>query len=93
MLRDHLAAPIPEKLRSTLTFLRKLSLTPEAVTPADIAPLRASGLSERAIEDAIYTCALFDTIVRVADALDAKVPSAAYAARAARSLRRFGYFL
>jgi alkylhydroperoxidase family enzyme len=63
------------------------------VTPADVSPLRAAGLSERAIEDALYIGALFDIIVRVADAMDAQVSSTDYAGRVARSLRRFGYFL
>ena len=37
-----------------LEFLEKLTMRPESVTSQDIAPLRAAGLSDSAISDAIY---------------------------------------
>lgn len=52
-----------------LAFLEKLTLKPREVEPADVAPLRAAGLSDEAIADAIHVCANFNLINRVSDAL------------------------
>lgn len=81
MLEDWLTAPVSEKLRVTLGFLEKLTMAPGDVGPADVEPLRASGLSDEAIEDAILVCALFNVIDRVADALDFEVPETQATAR------------
>jgi len=84
-------APIGEKLRATLGLLEQVTLTPDAVGPEAIAPLRAAGVSEQAIEDALYVCAYFNIIDRMADALDFDVPSAeAFSQRADMLLER-GY--
>ncbi len=69
VLEDWRSAPVDEKLRATLGFLEKLTVTPHDVGPEDIEPLRASGLSDNAIEDAILVCTLFNSINRVSDAL------------------------
>ena len=50
-------APIDSRLRATLGFLEKLTLHPNDVRAADVAPLRAVGVSDVAIEDAINVCA------------------------------------
>ena len=55
--------------RAILPFLAKLSLTPDQVGPDDLAPARAAGVSEAAIVDAVYICAEFALMNRVADAL------------------------
>jgi alkylhydroperoxidase family enzyme len=47
-----------------------LTLTPSAMTEADIEKLRAVGLDDRAIHDATQVIAYFNYINRVADALD-----------------------
>jgi alkylhydroperoxidase family enzyme len=80
-------------LRVTLGFLEKLTLRPDDVQPADVAPLRAAGLSDQAIEDAIHVCALFNVIDRVADSLDFDIPSAKSLRRSATMLLRVGYRL
>jgi uncharacterized peroxidase-related enzyme len=69
VLADYRTAPISGKLRAMLGFLEKLTLQPAGVGPADVAPLRAAGLSDEEIEDAIHVCALFNVINRVADSL------------------------
>ncbi|HQV29971.1 MAG TPA: hypothetical protein PLL45_19745 [Thermoflexales bacterium] len=71
---DWRSAPVSEPLRQMLGFLQKLSLTPAETTPADIAALRATGLSDTAISDAIHICAMFNMIVRIADTLGFDVP-------------------
>ncbi|HTG31687.1 MAG TPA: hypothetical protein VLB76_02055 [Thermoanaerobaculia bacterium] len=69
VLADYRTAPIPEKLRAMLGFLEKLTLNPAGIGPDDVAPLRAAGLTDEKIEDAIHVCALFNVINRVADSL------------------------
>jgi uncharacterized peroxidase-related enzyme len=91
VLDDWRTAPVGEKLRATLGFLERLTLSPGEVTPADVAPLRAAGVSDRAIEDAIQVCALFNLIDRVADALDFEVPSPESFAQSAEMLLKRGY--
>jgi uncharacterized peroxidase-related enzyme len=68
-------APIDPKLRATLGFLEKLTLAPTAVRPADLAPLRAAGVSDAAIEDAIHVCVLFNIYNRLADSFRFSLPS------------------
>jgi len=43
-----------------LEFLEKLTLTPEEIVQEDIAPMRTAGVSNQAIEDAIYVCTYFN---------------------------------
>lgn len=69
VLEDWRTAPIPEKFRAMLGFLEKMTLTPQELGPADVAPLRAAGLSDEEITDAIHVCAAFNLINRLADAL------------------------
>ena len=93
MLDDWRSAPIAAKLRSTLGFLEKLTLRPNDVRPADVAPLRAAGLSDDAIEDAINVCALFNIYDRLADALGWYLPDAGGYAASAQNLMKRGYLL
>lgn len=88
---DWRAAPLDPKLRATLGFLEKLTLHPNDVRPADIAPLRAAGVSDEAIEDAINVCALFNIYDRMADALGWWLPAAGGYAAGARNLIARGY--
>lgn len=74
-----------------LGFLEKLTLDPDRVIPADVAPLRAVGLTDEAIEDAIHVCALFNIIDRVADTLDFDVPGPDAFAESAKVLLQRGY--
>jgi uncharacterized peroxidase-related enzyme len=87
VLEDYRTAPISEKLRAMLAFLEKLTLRPGEVSPDDVAPLRAVGLSDEEIEDAIEVCAHFNMINRVADSLGfARATPKGYAAGAKRLL-------
>jgi uncharacterized peroxidase-related enzyme len=81
--RDWRTAPVAERLRATLGFLAKLTLHPADVTHDDAEAVRAAGVSEGALVDAIHVCALFSMIVRLADSLGWDVPSFdSFAARA-----------
>lgn len=55
--------------------MEKLTLTPEQVTPDDAARVLAAGVSAQALVDAIYICALFNLMDRVADALGFEIPA------------------
>jgi alkylhydroperoxidase family enzyme len=76
-------------LRATLGLLEKLTLTPEDVGPQDMEAVRATGVSEQAMLDAIYICVAFNLIDRVADALGFEIPET-FARGAASQLKR-GY--
>ena len=58
-----------------LGFLEKLTLRPEELVPADAETVRAAGVSDEAIADAIHVAALFNMIVRLADSLEWDVPT------------------
>jgi len=93
VLADWRTALIDAKLRATLGFLEKLTLTPADVGPADMVPLRAAGLSDAAIEDAIHACVLFNVYDRMADALKFHLPGPGGYAASGRSLMKRGYLL
>ena len=91
--RDWRTAPLSPQLRATLGFLETMTLRPGELGPADAEAVRAAGVSDQALEDAIHVCALFNMIVRLADSLGWDVPSPeAFAARAETMLAT-GYLL
>lgn len=67
VLADWRTAPVDDKLRAMLGFLETLTLRPDEVTAADVAPLRAAGWPDEAIEKAIYVCFCFSVMDRLAD--------------------------
>lgn len=91
VLGEWRTAPVGERLRAMLGFLEKLTLEPASVTAADVAPLRAVGLSDAAIEDAIHATVLFNIYDRMADTLEFDVPGAEAFAADAKMLLRRGY--
>jgi alkylhydroperoxidase family enzyme len=91
VLDDWRSAPIKQKLRATLGFLEKLTLTPGEIGRDDVAPMRKAGLSDQAIEDAIYVCTYFNIIDRIADSLDFQVLSSETFAQRAGNFLREGY--
>ena len=91
VLEDWNTAPIDEKTKVMLGFLRTLTLEPLHVGAKDIARLREVGLSDDAIEDAIHICASFNVINRLADAFGFELPSPRGLARSTEILLRRGY--
>ena len=59
-----------------LGFLETLTLRPAELRRADADAVRQAGVSTDALVDAIYICALFSMIVRMADSLGFDVPPA-----------------
>ena len=87
MLADYRTAPVDDRLRATLALLEKLTLRPEEVEPSDVEAARAAGATEAQIREAIYVCAVFNIIDRIADSLAFDVPPPeSFAARADRML-------
>ncbi len=93
MLTDWRTSPVDPKVRATLGFLEKLTLAPAEVRPADLQPLRAAGVNDAAIEDAIQVCVLFNIYDRLADSLSFYLPGPDGYAASGRSLLRRGYLL
>ena len=91
MLSDWRTAPIDERTRAMLAFLEKLTLTPESLSVADVAPLRQAGLSDAAIEDAIHVCTLFNVYDRLADSFGFHIPEQAGFEQGATMLLKKGY--
>ena len=93
VLEDWRSAPVDAKLRAQLGFLEKLTLRPDDVRPRDVEPLRAAGLSDHAIEDAINVSALFNIYDRMADSLGWYLPDADGYAASAQNLIQRGYLI
>jgi alkylhydroperoxidase family enzyme len=91
VLDDWRTAPVNERVRSMLGFLERLTLSPAEVGPEDVAPLRSAGLSDRAIEEALYVCFLFSVMDRLADAFDFHLPTEEGFQRNGRLLHAIGY--
>jgi alkylhydroperoxidase family enzyme len=91
VLADWRTAPIDEALRATLGFLEKVTLSPDQVGPADTALVRDAGVSDPALRDAVYVCALFNLIDRISDALDFAVPAPDQFRTMAKILLKRGY--
>jgi uncharacterized peroxidase-related enzyme len=92
-LADWRTAPLDPKPKAMLGFLEKLTLAPDDVSAADVAPLRAAGLGDQAIEDAIHVCVLFNIYDRLADSLSFHLPGPEGYAASGRSLMQRGYLL
>lgn len=91
VLDDYERAPISDKLRATLGFLKKLTLAPEELTADDARQVLARGVSKAALADAIYVASTFNVFDRLADAMGWYVlPAEAFDVSAKRLIAR-GY--
>lgn len=66
---DYTTAPLSVADRAMLDYAAKLTLTPTAVTEADIHGLRDVGFSDRAILDIAQIIAYYAYVNRIADGL------------------------
>jgi len=90
---DWRTAPLRPELAAVLGFLEQLTLRPDEVGPADAEAVRAAGVSDSALRDAIAVCALFNMIVRLADSLGWDVPSPERVTQRAPAMLEGGYAL
>lgn len=67
--RDWTAAPLPEVDRALCAFAVKLTRQSHGTGSDDLDGLRAAGLDDRVISDAVQVIGYFNYINRVADAL------------------------
>jgi alkylhydroperoxidase family enzyme len=91
VLDDYRTAPIDERLRTTLAFLEKLTLTPGDVGPEDVAPMLAAGVTRRGVEEAIYVATMFNVMDRLADAFGFEVARPEDGPKTAWILTKLGY--
>ncbi len=63
------AAPLPDRTRALVTYALKLTREPARMAEADVAPLRAAGLSDRGIHDAAAIVGYFNFVNRLAEGL------------------------
>ena len=93
MLEDVETAPIDERLRATLRFLRRMTLEPDALTPDDARAVLAAGVDAPALTEAIHVAYLFNIYDRLADTMGWHVPDPAkgYYQVAAQRLLKHGY--
>lgn len=66
---DWRGAELSRMDRSLCDFAERLTRDPAVMTAAELEPLRAAGLDDRAIHDAAQVVSYFNYINRVADAL------------------------
>jgi hypothetical protein len=62
-------------VRGTLGLLKKMTLEPEKLGPADVRPVLALGVSRQAVQDAMHVAFLFNVYDRLADAMGWDVPA------------------
>lgn len=65
LLADIDSAPVDEKLKPLLNFVRKLTLSPQKIGQEDVDKVVAAGWTEKALEDAIAVCGLFNLANRM----------------------------
>ncbi len=68
-MADYRAAALEPRARALCDFAAKLTVSPASVGADDVESLRAHGLDDAAIHDAIQVIAYFAYINRVADAV------------------------
>jgi uncharacterized peroxidase-related enzyme len=79
------------RVRAAFALLETLTLSPNQLKPADVAAVRAVGVSEAGIVDLLYIAFLFNAVNRMANALDYKWDTEATAKKIAAILNRTGY--
>lgn len=78
------SAGIDPAMATLLGFVRKLTLHPSHVTPADRQTVYDAGWSQRALHDAVSVCALFNFMNRLVDGMGVETSPAIQAAQRQR---------
>jgi len=69
LLRDSDHAPVGERLKPLLYYVRQLTLAPGRVSAADVDAVFAAGWNDGALHDAASVCALFNFMNRLVNGL------------------------
>jgi alkylhydroperoxidase family enzyme len=93
VLEDFESAPVNERVRATLRFLRRMTLEPDALRPEDARAVLATGVTRPALAEAIHVSYLFNIYDRLADAMGWHVPDpkVGFYRTAAQRLLKHGY--
>lgn len=67
LMEDADSAPVAEKMKPVLTFVKKLTLSPSRMVQADADAVFDAGWDEDALHDAVMVCALFNFMNRVVE--------------------------
>ena len=89
---DDPSSPRPE-LAAVLRLLEQVTLTPDAVTSADVNRVRAAGVPDEAIVDALHVNLIFNTVNRLANAFEWSWDSANHVRVGAKAIHFFSYKL
>lgn len=79
------------RVRAALALLETMTLRPGDLAAADIGPLRAAGVSEAGVVDALHVGFLFNTIDRIADSLGFLTVTSEGYGKSADRLLKHGY--
>ncbi|MGH7207184.1 MAG: carboxymuconolactone decarboxylase family protein [Nitrospiraceae bacterium] len=87
------SSPFRPQIRAVLELLEKITSASSVIAPGDIERVRAAGVSDAAIVDALHVCFVFNVVNRLANAFGHAAASEGDQLAAARALHRFGYRL
>ena len=90
-MKDPQAADIRPAVKAMLAFIEKLVRNPDALTAEDADAIRNAGADDDALRSAIYICAGFTTITRLADTFEFAIPPDAGFRAGAKMLLTRGY--
>jgi uncharacterized peroxidase-related enzyme len=90
LLADIDRAPVDERLKPMLQYVKKLTLSPARMTPADADAVFSVGWDDRALHDAASVCALFNLMNRLVEGLGIRA-AADYFEVASKRLHDGGY--
>jgi len=90
LLDDVDRAPVAEKLKAVLRYVKTLTLAPSRLTQADADAVFAAGWDEQALGDAVAICALFNLYNRIVEGHGIK-GNAAYFERVSGFIAQQGY--
>jgi hypothetical protein len=90
LIADTSTAPVEDKLRPLIAFVRKLTLTPAKMTQADADAVFAAGWDESALHSAIAVCCLFNFMNRLVEGHGVTADKSSFAERGRRHVE-LGY--
>lgn len=90
-LTDYQTAPIPERLRATLSFLETMTREPDKLDATHTQAALNAGTSHAQLVDAAAVATIFNIITRYADALDFAIPTEEDFDKAAGMMLKRGY--
>lgn len=86
-------AALRPELVAVLPLIEKVTASPGSVTAEDVAPVRAGGVPDEAVVDALHVVLIFNTVNRLANALGWGWDSDRHVQVAAQAIHRLRYKL